>query len=262
MAVGVDLDRTQRSGLLAGQRVDFVDRLDLVAEQRDAPGAVFVMRRKQLDRVAAHPERAAEEIVVVAPVLQFDKSGEQLGAVDPVALGERQGHLRIGLDRADAVNAGDRGDDDDVAPLEDRPRRRVAHPVDLLVERRFLFDIGVGARDVGLGLVIIVIGDEILDRVLREEALHLAVELRGQGLVRGEDDRRTPGALDDMRHREGLARAGDAEQHLVALAAAEPLAQLVDRLRLVAGRLEFGAEAGTACRYRSAGARRPSAAAS
>ena len=79
MAVGVDLDRLQRGGLLAGQRVDFVDRLDLVAEQREAPGAVLVMRREDFDRVAAHPERAAEEIVVVAAVLQFDELGQQLG---------------------------------------------------------------------------------------------------------------------------------------------------------------------------------------
>jgi hypothetical protein len=33
VAVGVDLDRLQRRGLFAGQRVDLVDRLDLVAEQ-------------------------------------------------------------------------------------------------------------------------------------------------------------------------------------------------------------------------------------
>ena len=85
MAVGVDLDRLQRGGLLAGQRIDLVDRLDLVAEQRDAPGAVLVMRRKQLDRVAAHPEAAAEEIVVVAAVLQLDEFRQQLGAVDPAA---------------------------------------------------------------------------------------------------------------------------------------------------------------------------------
>ncbi len=198
------------------------------------------MRREQFDRVAAHAKRAAHEIVVVAPVLQFDESGQQLGAVDPVALGQRQRHLRIGLDRADAVDARHRGDDDDVAALEDRARRRMAHPVDLFVQRRFLFDIGVGARDVGLRLVVIVIGDEVFDRVVREKALHLAVELRGQGLVRREDDRRPPGAGDDMRHRKGLARAGDAEQHLVALVAGEPFAQFVDRLRLVAGRAEFG----------------------
>ena len=35
------------------------DRIHFVAEQLDAPGAVFVMRREQIDRVAAHAERAA-----------------------------------------------------------------------------------------------------------------------------------------------------------------------------------------------------------
>src|SRR5690606_12978038 len=39
--IGVDLHRLQVGGLLAGQRVEFGDRLDLVAEQRDAPGAVL-----------------------------------------------------------------------------------------------------------------------------------------------------------------------------------------------------------------------------
>jgi hypothetical protein len=43
-----------------------------------------------------------------------------------------------------------------------------------------------------------------------------------------------------MRHRKGLAGAGDAEQHLLALAAGDPLAQFLDRLRLVARRPEFG----------------------
>ncbi len=56
--------------------------------------------------------------------------------------------------------------------------------------RGFLLDIGVGARDVGLGLVVVVVGDEILDRVVRKEALHLAVELGRQGLVRRQDQRR------------------------------------------------------------------------
>ena len=69
MTVGVHFDRVQRCSLFTGQRVDLVDRLDLVPEQRDAPGAIFVMRREQFDRVAAHPERAAEEIVIVAPIL-------------------------------------------------------------------------------------------------------------------------------------------------------------------------------------------------
>ena len=93
----------------------------------------------------------------------------------------------------------------------------MAHAVDLLVDRRVLLDIGVGARDVGLGLVVVVIRDEILDRVLREEALELAIELGGERLVRREHEGRALRRLDHLGHGEGLARAGDAEQHLVAL---------------------------------------------
>jgi hypothetical protein len=110
----------------------------------------------------------------------------------------------------------------------------------LLVDLRFLVDIGVGAGDVGLGLVVVVIRDEILDRVVGEEALHLAIELRRQSFVRREHERRALRIGDDVRHREGLARAGDAEQHLLALALGHALAQLHDRLRLIAGGLVVG----------------------
>ena len=155
---------------------------------------------------------------------------------------QRDGHGGIGLGRADAVDARHRGDDDDVAPLEQRPRRRVAHAVDLLVERGFLLDIGVGARDVGFRLVVVVVRDEILDRVVREEALHLAIELRRQRLVGRQDQRRALHVLDHLRHGVGLARAGDAEQHLVAVAPQQALGQLLDRGRLVARRVEIGLE--------------------
>jgi hypothetical protein len=47
--------------------------------------------------------------------------------------------------------------------------------------------------------------------------LELAVELGGQRLVGRQDQRRALGLLDHLGHGEGLARAGDAEQHLVAL---------------------------------------------
>ena len=62
---------------------------DLVAEQLDAPGAVFVMGGEQIHRVAAHAEGAAHEIVVVAPVLQRDEAGDQILAVDLLALAPR-----------------------------------------------------------------------------------------------------------------------------------------------------------------------------
>ncbi len=211
MRIGVDLDEFQLVGLLPGERVEFVDRLDLVAEQRDAPGAVLVMRRKNFDDVAAYAERAAEEIGLRALVLQRHQVGHQLALLDLAALLQGEGHGRISFDRANAVDAGHRGDDDDVVALEQRARRRVAHAVDLLVDRGFLLDIGVGARDVGLRLVVVVIGDEIFHRVVGEERLELAVELRGQRLVGRQDEGRALRRLDHLGHGEGLAGAGYAQ---------------------------------------------------
>ena len=112
----------------------------------------------------------------------------------------------------------------------------MAHPVDRLVHRAFLLDIGVGARDIGFGLVIIVIGDEEFHGIVREEALELPVELRGEDLVGREDERRALQRLDHLRRGVGLARAGDAEQDLGLLALAQLVDQLGDRLRLVARR--------------------------
>ena len=124
----------------------------------------------------------------------------------------------------------------DVAPLEHALGRRQAHLLDVLVDRAVLLDEEIALRHVGLGLVVVVVADEVLDRVLREELAELAVELRRQRLVGREDDRRPADLGDHVGHREGLARAGDAEQRLEREAVADALDQALDRRRLVAGR--------------------------
>jgi hypothetical protein len=106
-----------------------------------------------------------------------------------------------------------------------------------------LLDVRVGRRDVGLGLVVVVVADEELHRVVREELLELAVELRRQRLVGRHHQRRPVHLLDDVGHREGLAAAGDAEEDLVSLACLETRDQLGDGAGLVAARLHGGDEA-------------------
>ena len=66
---------------LAGQRVEVLQALDLVAEQQRAERGLLV-GREDLQRVAAHAERAAAERRVVAVVLQADELAQQLVAVD------------------------------------------------------------------------------------------------------------------------------------------------------------------------------------
>src|SRR3954469_10783012 len=61
--------------------------------------------------------------------------------------------------------------------------RSCAEAVDLLVDRGVLLDVQVLRGDVRLGLVVVVVGDEVLDGVLREELAELVAELRRERLV-------------------------------------------------------------------------------
>ena len=125
---------------------------------------------------------------------------------------------------------------------QQRARGRVAEPVDLVVDRRVLLDVRVGRREVRLGLVVVVVGDEVLDPVLREQLAELARELRGEALVRRQHERRPLGLGDHAGDRERLARPGDAEQRLELVAPLDPGDQGRDRLGLVARGREIGDE--------------------
>ena len=107
---------------------------------------------------------------------------------------------------------------------------------------RFLLDVRVGGGDVGFGLVVVVVADEVLDRILGKEAPELLVQLGGQRLVVHHDQGRPVHLRNGVRHREGLARSGHAEQHLAAVAPVEALRELANRTRLVACEREVGYE--------------------
>ena len=221
--------------------VDLRNRLDLVAEQLDPHGGV-VVGREDLDHVAAHPELAPLEIELGPLVLDFDQFPEHGVPVDLRSRLEHEHHAVVRLRRSQAVDARHRGDDDDVAPFEQRARGRVAHAIDLVVDRGLFLDVGVALRDVSLRLVVVVVRHEVLDSVFGEEAAELLVELRRQGLVVRQDQSRPLDRLDDLRHREGLAAAGHSEEDLVFPRGAQAVHQLADGLGLIPLRLKFGRE--------------------
>ncbi len=109
-------------------------------------------------------------------------------------------------------------------------------PVDVVVDRRVLLDVEIGLRDVRLGLVVVVVGDEVLDRVVREELPELVAELRGERLVVRDHERRPLERLHRPGHRGRLAGAGRPEQRVETLACGQPFRDRRDRRRLVAGR--------------------------
>ena len=122
----------------------------------------------------------------------------------------------------------------------------MAKPVDLIIDLGIFFDIGIGLGDIGFWLIVIVITDEILDGVFREEGLELRVELGGEGFVMGEDECRAVEGLDDVGDGERLARAGDPQEGLVAVALVEEAQDLA--AAALAGVEKEGWEVG--CRLR------------
>ncbi len=202
----------------SGQRVEQLQRFDLVIEKLDADRHFTVFRRENVDGIAAHPKRTPRKLHVIALVLHADQLGYHVALPHPVAGSQRHDHLVVCLRLTDAVNGRDRRDDDHIAPLENALGARQAHLFDVLVDRRVLLDEQVALRDIGLGLVVVVIADEILHRIVREELPELAVKLGCQGLVGGEHNGRATQAGDHIGHRERLARAGHAQKGLEHLA--------------------------------------------
>ena len=229
-ALAVDLPRHD---------IEFDDAVDLIAEKLDAHGAVVVAGREDLDDIAAHAELTALERDIVALVADGDELLEDRISIDNLPLVQGEHHLVVALRRAEAVDAGDRGNDDEVAPLEKRARRAVAQLIDLVIDRSILLDVGVRRGDVGLRLVEVVVADEVADVVVREERLELTRELRRQRLVVGDDERRLLHLLDDLGDRVRLARARRAQEDLRLLAVLDAGRELLDGLRLVAHRLKW-----------------------
>ena len=165
--------------------------------------------------VAAHTERTALERLIIPAVLLGNQIGHDLALVIIFARLQVLRHRAVGFDRTDAVNARHRGHDDHIVAFQKRTRGRVAHPVNLFVDLAFFFYVGVRAGDIGLWLVVVVIADEIFDRIVGEEVLELTIKLGGQRFIRGQYDGRALGFLDDLGHRECLARARGPQKDLV-----------------------------------------------
>ena len=191
------VERHQRELLLAvaGKRVETGNPVDFIAEEFDAHGRLILAGRLHFHHIAANTEFAAPKADVVALVKHLHQLRERHLARDCLADFHREQHILKVLRRPEAVDARDSRHDEHIAPGEERAGRREPQALDLLVDRRILLDVRIGAGDVSLRLVVIEIGDEVLDRVFGEELLELRVELGGEGLIVGDDQRR--GGTDD-----------------------------------------------------------------
>ena len=218
---------------LARDAVYLRDELHLVAEEAYAQ-RVLGIGREHVHGVAAHAEHAALQVVVVPVVLDVDELVHEVVALQRHALVHVWREPRVVLGAADAVDAADGRDHDDVAPAEEARRGLVAELLDLLVDGGVLLYVRVRLRYVGLRLVVVVVAHEVHDGVVGEELAHLARDLRRERLVGLHDERGLLHRLDGLGHREGLATSRDAQKRLVAKAVLHALRKACDGLWLVA----------------------------
>jgi len=97
------------------QWVDPANGFDRVAEELDADGAFLLVGREDLDRIAADAKGSAMRVDVVSLVLDVDKATKQVVTPQIHTGLDWDEEARIAIGGTDAVDAGDRGHDDDIA---------------------------------------------------------------------------------------------------------------------------------------------------
>ena len=117
------------------------------------------------------------EIHLVAVILDIDQFFDHIIPVLLHPRAQRDHHIKKFFRCTQTVDAGYRGNHYDVFALTERCCRGETELVDLVVGGGILCYIGVGRWDVCFWLVVIIIGDKVFHCVLREEFLHLTVEL-------------------------------------------------------------------------------------
>ena len=223
----------------AAQRVESLDAFDLIAPEVN-PDTFIGIGQVNFNHIPPHPEVAPPRFGVLAAVQGGHQLVQQLVPRDLLALGNFDEGLVEFRRVADAVDAAHARHHDHV-PATTEQGACGAQPelLDLVVDRKVLLDVGVGRRQVGLGLVVIVIAHEVLHPVVREEVFELPVKLGGQRLVMAQDQGGLAGPGDHVGHCEGLPGTRDAEQRLGRYTLIDALHELCDGLGLVTGRLEF-----------------------
>jgi len=223
---------------MSGQRVEQGQRLNVFVEQGDAQCVFGVFGREDINDVAANPVGASMKVGFIPFVLHFPQTADDVALPEFFSLAQVEDHAVV-IDRvADAVDRGHGAHDHYVAPLQQALGGRKPHLFDVFVDRRILLDEQIARRNVGFRLVVVVIGNEILHGIVREELPKFRIELRRQCLVRRQDQRRPPQPGDDVGHRVGLARAGDAQQGLEGKSILDAIDEQPDRLGLIPGRRE------------------------
>ena len=134
-----------------------------------------MLRREYINDIATHPESTALEIHFIAAVLHFGQAFQQVTLVDFIPFAYVHDHLVIFVAIPNTVDAGNRCHNNAVRALNQTLSCRKAHLLDVLINRRILFNKEIPTRHVGFWLIVVIVRHEILNRVFRKKLFKLGV---------------------------------------------------------------------------------------
>ncbi len=239
MAGGINGDMIQHPVDSAGDGVEIADPLDLVAKELHPHGMVLVIGRVELHGIPADPKHIAFKGDIVALISDLHQSPQKLVPVPLRAGPEGNDHVGEIIRLAQTVDAGDGGNHDHVPAFQKGAGGGEAEAVNFVVGGCVFSDIGVRVGNIGLGLIVVVIGDKILHGVIWKKLLEFGAELSGKGLVMSQNQSGTLDGFNHLGHGKGLARASNAQQHLLFQPIFDALRQRLNCFRLVPGGLIF-----------------------
>ncbi len=222
-----------------GKRINLPDAVDFIPEKFDADCVFTGLNRKDLHYVAPNSEFVADKIHVIAFILDFDQLFQQFVSALFHAGAQGNHHSPVVNRIAQAVNAGNAGNDNHIAPLRKGRCGRVPQLVDFVIDGGIFLNIGIRRGNIGFRLIIVIIADKILYGVFREKLPEFRTKLGRQRFIVGQNQCGPVDLCDNVGHGECFSGTGYPQKGLLPVAVPETLHQLKDRFRLVAGRLIF-----------------------
>ena len=201
---------TQLSLYLSCNRINLHDPVHLIPEKFDAKSLGVRICGINIQHISFYPETAAFKVHVVAVILDLNQFPNHVIPVFLHPRTQRNNHVLIIDGTSQTVNTGNRCHNDHITPLRQGRRGRMTQLINLVVNGGVFFNIGICRRDIGFGLVVVVVGNKIFHRILREELLKLAVKLGGQCLIVRYYQSGLVQPFDYIGHGEGLSRTRNA----------------------------------------------------
>ena len=205
---GEDGDVFGRFCFPAGISIKYLYLFHLITEEGD-PIAIICIGRIDLYRIADHPECSPSEIGQRTGIQCFHKSVQQKIPGHLITLTDPDYTLLEFCRVAYTIDTGNGGHHDNVSPSALQTGGRFqAKLLYFVIDRQILFYVGISSGYISFGLVIIVVGNKILDRILRKELSEFSIQLRNKRFIMTQDKSRSLNLLDDIGNGEGLSGTG------------------------------------------------------